>query len=115
MTATACPPKSQLGTLVQDQEGRGDQDDVCDEKIRRDRSRLFVFCEPPADEGSPQGRAYRHRHGVDPAATREILSQLTDRGLVGLAELAPGDRHRPDERAREATEKDCWRDRDRNS
>ena len=39
--------------------------------------------------------------------------QLADRRAVGVAELAPGDRHRSGERAGEAAEEDYRRDRDR--
>ena len=51
----------QLRAMVQDQERRGDQDDIGDEKIRRDRGRILVFCKPPADKRSPQGRKYSAR------------------------------------------------------
>ena len=95
----------EFGAAVQDQHRRGNQDDVGDEEVRGDRGGLLVFREPSADEGSAQRGAYRHRAGVDPATVQEVVGQLAHHRPHGLAELAPRDRHRPDERAQETTEK----------
>ena len=46
---------------------------------------------------------------------QHIVRQFADRRPAGVADLAPGDRHRADERAGEAAEKRRRRNRDRNS